>query len=150
MASLAFLLGTWRAMDKYEKTVLNPNGGEGSGLYKTMVGPGGFSLLTDYRYDAPHGSSSGHQLFAWEPKQACFVGYLVTSSFPGVLQVTGNWEGPVLVLSGEFEIRGMHIGFRQTFSDIKASEIVLRQYNSIDDGVSQLFGTTILSKQTEG
>jgi hypothetical protein len=44
---LAFLMGTWAAEDKYERTPLNPNGGEGSGTYRTILGPGGFSLLTD-------------------------------------------------------------------------------------------------------
>ena len=149
MERLAFLLGTWRATDKYEKTIFNPNGGEGTGFYKTIMGPGGFSLLTDYHYQAPHGSSSGHQLFTWEPKRGCYVGYLVNSSFPGCLQVKGNWEGQILVLSGKFETRGMKIAFRQTFSDVTEREMILRQYNSIHGGVSHLFGTTLFSKQTE-
>src|SRR5262245_48896621 len=77
MDRLAFLVGTWHAADKYEKTAFNPNGGEGSGSYQTIVGPGGFSVLTDYQYEAPHGRSSGHQVLAWDPKLGSYVGYVV-------------------------------------------------------------------------
>jgi hypothetical protein len=68
MEKLSFLLGVWEAADIYEKTAINPNGGEGSGSYKTIAGPGGFSVLTDYQYKAPHGESSGHQVLTWEQK----------------------------------------------------------------------------------
>jgi len=68
MEKIVFLLGTWVAADKYEKTTFNPEGGEGSGNYKTILGPGGFSFLTDYRYQAPHGQSGGHQILTWDAK----------------------------------------------------------------------------------
>jgi hypothetical protein len=149
MEKLEFLLGTWRAADKYEKTPFNPNGGEGSGRYKTITGPGGFSLLTDYEYEAPHGQASGHHILAWDSKRDCYAGCTVTSSFPGCLAFTGNWDGPTFVLSGEFEARGMKIAFRQIFSDMSENGIILRQYNSLDGAPAQLFGTTILSRETE-
>src|SRR5215813_5763125 len=70
MDKLAFLIGTWSAADIYEKSPINPNDGQGSGLYKTISGPGGFSLLTDYQYTGPHGESIGHQILTWDPKAA--------------------------------------------------------------------------------
>ena len=147
MERLSFLLGTWHAADTYEKTAFNTNGGEGSGVYRTLVGPGGFSLLTDYEYEAPHGRSNGHYILAWDLKRQCYVGSMVSSSFPGCLSVAGNWEGTTLVLTGEFEARGKQVAFRQTFTDITPTRMVLRQYNSIDGAPSQLFGTTIFTKE---
>ena len=141
MERLAFLLGTWDAEDKYEKTEFNPDGGEGSGSYKTVPGPGGFSLVTDYHYQAPHGSSSGHQ--------ARYVGYVVSSSFPGGLVASGNWDASNFVLGGDFEARGMRNAFRQVSSDITPRSMILRQYNSIEGAPSQLFGTTVLTRRTD-
>jgi creatinine amidohydrolase len=147
MERLTFLLGTWEAADKYEKTAFNPNGGEGSGVYTTVLGPGGFSVLTDYHYQAPHGESSGHQVLTWDPKQARYAGYTVASNFAGAVVVTGNWEGSTLVLSGEFEARGTKVAFKSIFSDIADRTMVLRQYNSIDGAPFQLFGTTHFTRK---
>src|SRR5215469_13107441 len=147
MERLSFLLGTWHAADKYEKTAFNPNGGKGKGVYRTVIGPGGFSLLTDYEYEAPHGRSNGHYILAWDSRQRCYMGSMVSSSFPGCLSVTANWEDTTLVLTGEFEARGKKVAFRQTFTDITPARMVLRQYNSIDGAPSQLFGTTVFTKE---
>jgi Protein of unknown function (DUF1579) len=147
MEKLAFLLGTWAASDTYERSPFTPNGGSGSGVYKTMLGPGGFSLLTDYRYQGPHGETSGHQVLTWDSRQGQYVGYIVTSASPGYILVTGNWEGPNLVLRGDFDSHGMKVRFREVFSDISAVTMMLRQYNSIDAAPAQLFGTTKFTKQ---
>src|SRR5262249_17703691 len=146
MKKLAFLLGTWKAIDTYEKSTFAPNGGSGSGTYKTVLGPGGFSLLTDYHYQGPQGESSGHEVITWDQKRKHYVGYAVTSTSPGCIVVSGNWEGANLILSGEFEVRGMKVSFKEVFSDITERTIVFRQYNSIDGGPSQLFGTTKFTK----
>jgi hypothetical protein len=93
MERLAFLSGTWIATDTYESTQFMSNGGSGSGEYKTVLGPGGFSLLTDYRYRSPQGESSGHQVLTWDLEQSAYVGYFVTSTSTGLVFVSGNWEG---------------------------------------------------------
>lgn len=147
MEKLAFLVGTWNASDIYEKSRFAPNGGSGSGVYHTVPGPGGFSILTDHHYTCPQGESSGHQVLTWDPKQRHYVGYVVTSRSPGCITVTGNWEGPTLVLSGEFEANGMKVSFKEVFSDIAGTTMTLRQYNSIDGAPAQLFGTTKFTRK---
>jgi hypothetical protein len=103
MEKLAFMIGTWRAADHYEKTPSIPNGGSGSGVYKTIPGPGRLSILTDYQYQGPQGESSGHQVLTWDVNEDRYVGYLVTSTSPGFTQVVGDWEGANFVLSGRFQ-----------------------------------------------
>jgi Protein of unknown function (DUF1579) len=147
MKKLAFLLGTWTASDIYEKSRFAPNGGSGSGIYKTVLGPGGFSLLTDYHYQGPHGKRSGHQMLTWDPKQGRYLGCIVTSDSAGSILVEGNWEGPDLVLSGNFESGGIKVSFREVFSAISSATMTLRQYNSIDGAPARLFGTTKFTKQ---
>jgi len=147
MDKIGFLIGTWAAADTYEKTPINPAGGRGSGLYKTILGPGGFSLITDYQYQGPHGASVGHQILTWDAKLGRYLGYLVTSAGPGCTVVSGNWEGPNLVLSGEFEVRGKKIAFRLVYSGITEHSMTFKQYNSIDGGPLELFGTTLFTKK---
>jgi uncharacterized protein DUF1579 len=147
MRKLGFLIGDWGASDKYEKTDLIPNGGEGSGTYKTVIGPGSLSLLTDYHYKGPHGESNGHQVLTWDPKEKQYAGYIFASSFPGCIVVSGNWEGSSLVLSGEYEVRGMKVNFEEIYSDISEQSIILKQFNSVKGEPPRLFGTTRLSRK---
>lgn len=146
MKRLAFLLGTWTASDTYERSAFAPDGGSGSGTYRIVLGPGGFSILMDYRYAGPHGESSGHQVMSWDAQRGHYVAYVVTSTTPSCIVVSGNWEGERLILSGEFEARGMKVSFKEVFSDITERAMVIRQYNSVDGGLSQLFGTTQFTK----
>jgi len=147
MDKLAFLIGTWSAADIYEKSPINPNGGQGSGLYKTISGPGGFSLLTDYQYTGPHGESIGHQILTWDPKAAAYIGYLVSSAGPGCTIVIGKFEGPNFVLTGEFDARGRKIAVRLIYSDITDRSMTFKQYNSVDRGPFALFGTTVFTRK---
>lgn len=55
MAKVGFLIGSWNASDTYEKSRFAPNGGTGSGVYHTVPGPGGFSIVTDYHYTGSAG-----------------------------------------------------------------------------------------------
>jgi len=142
MQKVAFLIGTWVASDVYEKTPLTPDGGSGSGIYKTIPGPGGFSLLTDYQHEGPRGIASGHQVLTWDPEQRQYAGIIVTGTSAGYILVTGKWEGPNLVLSGKFETLRKKVVFREVFSGISAAKMMLQQYNSINGARPQLFGTT--------
>jgi len=144
---LKFLLGSWRAEDKYESTPIIPGGGSGSGIYKTIFGPGNFSLLTDYSYEGPHGTTSGHQVLTWDAQKEQYAGFVVSSRSPGYILFGGGWEGPNLVLSGEFETHGMHVRFREVFCDVSSTTMTLRQYNGVDGAAEQLFGTTKFTKQ---
>jgi hypothetical protein len=71
----------------------------------------------------------------------------VTSGSPGLITVTGNWEGADVVSSGEFEATGMKVSFKQVFSDIAGAMMTLKQYNSIDGAPAQLFGTTKFTRK---
>jgi len=148
MDKLRFLVGTWHADDRYEITAINPAGGAGAGHYRIVLGPGDWSLIIDYSYDAPQGRSSGHQVLTWDPKRSCYVGCGVTSRGAGCLEIVGHWEQDTLTLSGQFEFDGRTITFRQAFSDITATTMTSRQFNSVDGGPSQLFGTTIFTRES--
>jgi len=144
---LQFMIGIWQASDTYEKNPFAPEGGSGNGIYKTILGPGGFSILTDYRYRGPQGESSGHQVLTWNAEQGCYLGYIVTANSPGVIPVGGHWDGPNFILSGNFKLRGRRVEFKQVFSDIAAESMTLRQYNSVDGAPPQLFGATKFTRK---
>src|SRR5260370_3258478 len=130
IARLSFLLGTWSEFDIYEKSQFAPNGGTGTGVYKTVWGPGGFSLLTDFEYEGPQGKSTGHQLLTWHPSEERYAGCGVTSAFPGCIMITGNWEGLKLALFGAFQAAARKVGFRQVFSDIEGRDRKSTRLNS--------------------
>jgi hypothetical protein len=66
----------------------------------------------------------------------------VTGNSPGSIVVTGNWDGPNFVLTGDFEAQGRRVQFRSVFSDIGSRTMILKQYNSVNGAPAQLFGTT--------
>jgi Protein of unknown function (DUF1579) len=142
VARLAFLLGAWNAADTYEKSPFTPSGGSGIGIYKTVLGPGDFSVLTDYEYQGPRGGVSGHQVLAWDPQGGRYAGYGVTSSSPGVVVVSGDWESRDFVLVGNFEVGGKKVSFKEVFSDIQERSMTVRQYNSVEGGPVALYGTS--------
>jgi len=61
----------------------------------------------------------------------------------GCIAIRGNWGGPDLVLSSEFETEV----FKEVFSRIAGTTIILRQYNNISGARAQLFGTTKFTRK---
>src|SRR5207237_9401833 len=66
--SIKMFAGTWTASQKIEPSEFMP-GGSGTGTDTVKAGPGGNSLLSDYRSKSAMGSFSGHGIIYWEPKR---------------------------------------------------------------------------------
>jgi hypothetical protein len=108
---LQFLLGDWEFTEKYEKT---PSfaGGEGHGVYSTKLGPGGYSVITDFQSSsAAEGDVVGHEIITWDSEAKEYKQYTFGNSFPLAYIATGHWQGEKLVFEGDFEFAGssMHI-----------------------------------------
>lgn len=147
MEKLAFLLGTWTFTEKYEKSPLIPNGGEGSGMYKAVTGPGGFSILADFTSSGPDGDESGHGIYTWEPKENSYKAYFFGNKFAGSFVVTGQWEGGNLVLAGDFLMEGKKVSFKEVYSDITPRFLTIVESVSVDGGPYHLFAATKATKK---
>src|SRR5215470_10615770 len=64
------VVGTWSTTEKMEPAPLAPKGASGKGTATFKNGPGGLSLIQDYKSSGTMGSFTGHGVMWWDP-QAC-------------------------------------------------------------------------------
>jgi hypothetical protein len=117
MEHIHFMLGTWEVQETWEKGPWGPSS-KGKSLFKTRLGPGGLSILTDVESVGPHGRSRSHIVSAWNPFLEAYQGCSVSSLDLGALVWTGKWEQGKLVFDGEIQVRGKKLAFRRVLSEI--------------------------------
>ena len=107
MRKLAPLVGTWTFTERWAEPARYKRGkygGEpgpaGSGTLTVSAGPGDFSLLADYDARNPMGHVAARWFLAWDPERRLYELDEVHSAFPGVLRLTGRFEGGDLVFRG--------------------------------------------------
>jgi hypothetical protein len=101
---LKSMIGTWDALEHWEKVEGFAPGGDGKGIYTVADGPGGMSILIDYKaISGPFPTYSGHGILSWELDQKVYRMAWVQPIVPGVSIETGRFEGPELILSYEIE-----------------------------------------------
>ncbi len=96
-----FYLGTWDYTETYPKGPFAPEGGVNTGVYKSELVPGGFSLINHFHSQGPVGDFEGLLILTWEPKDKAYKSYIFGNDFPGGIVETGNFEGDALVFRGE-------------------------------------------------
>jgi len=146
MEKLKILLGHWTYTDTYGKSSFYPDGGVGTGVYDARLGPGGFSLILDFSEHSPTGEEIGHGILTWDPKENAYREYFAGNTFPGVYMTSGHWEGEKLVLSGEFEMGGAKMSFRDVYSDITAHSLTIQEFFQMPGKPVELMGTTKATK----
>ena len=107
MRKLAPLVGTWTFTERWAEPARYKRGnygGEpgpaGSGTLTVVPGPGGFSLVAEYDARNPMGHVAARWFLAWDPERRLYELDEVHSAFPGVLRLTGRFEGGDLVFRG--------------------------------------------------
>jgi len=107
MRKLAPLVGTWTFTERWTEPARYKRGvyeGEpgpgGSGTLTIALGPGGFSLIADYDARNPMGRVTARRILAWDPDRKLYELDEIHSAFPGVLHLTGRFEGGDLVFRG--------------------------------------------------
>ncbi|HTR04601.1 MAG TPA: hypothetical protein VMN82_15555 [Thermoanaerobaculia bacterium] len=108
MRKLAALSGTWTFDETWTEPTRYKRGsyeGEpgpgGHGTLKIRPGPGGFSVLADYDAQNPMGRVTALVILAWSPPRKVYDYEEIHSAFPGVLRLTGRFEGGDLVFRGK-------------------------------------------------
>ena len=133
MRKLEWMVGSWRVLEIHESTDWGPSGG-GRGKQTVTMGPGGFSVLTDYRSQGPQGQISGHGILAWDPEKRGYKFYLADSVTPGVMELDCLWKKQDLVCDGRALFLGVPIVVRWTMSEIAASSYTATFETSLDGG----------------
>jgi hypothetical protein len=109
-----FYLGTWDYTETYPQSPFAPEGGVNTGVYKSELGPGGFSLINRFHSQGPVGDFEGMLIMTWEPKGKAYKSYIFGNDFPGGIVETANFEGDTLVFRGEMTMGAGKIAMRNS------------------------------------
>jgi len=118
------LAGSWVITESYEPSEWAPKGGTGRGRETFRAGPGGLSMVEDYRSTTPAGEVSGMSVTWWDAKAGGYRAIWCDTTNPNgcvVMAKLARWEGSRFVLGDEFERDGRKIAFQEVLSDITAT-----------------------------
>jgi Protein of unknown function (DUF1579) len=120
------LVGKWTAVTKTEPMGGTP-GGEAKGEATFYRGPGGLSLIEDFKSTGGgFGDFRGHGVTYWDPAAKNYTGVWCDSMTPTGCAPggTSKWEGDKIV--GYMEMpdeKGKAAKYRMTYSDIKPDSV---------------------------
>jgi hypothetical protein len=142
MQKLQFLVGDWNIVATYPKSAMFPDGGEEQGTYSCHPGPGGFSLVSEFKSDGLEGPIQGLSVRTWDPRADGYVDYVFGNGFPGAYLQLGHWEGDNLIFEGQFDSPAGGINFRQNVHADGPDSITLQEWFSQNGDPMQLMQTT--------
>jgi hypothetical protein len=117
-------LGTWRTTEKHEPSMWMPKGGTGKGTATYKLGPGGLSLIEDYRSSSSMGGKfMGHGVIWWDDKEKGYKSIWCDNMSPGGCEVSrgvGRWEGNAIMFDNETEMgeQKMKMTMKEVITDI--------------------------------
>ena len=116
------LAGKWSIREKYEPDEWTPNGGVGQGEEVWRSGPGGFTLIEEYRSQTPGGETFGLALTWWDRVKG-FQGTWCVHTNPKGCDIDPGapgpkWDGKQLIIDTEFAREGKKFVWHEVFSDI--------------------------------
>jgi uncharacterized protein DUF4440 len=122
-----FMLGTWSIKVRYPPTPLTPEGDAGEGTEIWRPGPGGRSVIEEYREKNSKGELEGLGV-AWWDKNAKGQRFVwCENDLPSgcyVSKAVARWEGNSLVWKEEQEVDGAKTAYSETFREITPRSFV--------------------------
>jgi hypothetical protein len=131
MALLRGLIGTWDAEEHWERVEGFAPGGNGTGLEIVKEGPGGLSIVIDYKaLTGPFPMYSGHGMMSWELDPAEYRMVWVQPIWPGISVETGNVETNTgnLVMSYEIVENGKKYTVKNVYANVSANSYTESSY----------------------
>jgi len=115
------MAGMWTTAEAVPPSEMMPKGGTGSGEAMIHRGPGGNSLMQNYRSQSAMGKFAGHGITWYDPQAKAFKNIWCDTMTPAGCEVfngTGQWEGDKLVFTGTQNMMGKTEQVKETMSDI--------------------------------
>jgi hypothetical protein len=113
--------GTWAINEKLPPDSSMPNGATGEGRIVWRPGPGGFSVVEDYKSKQGAREVTGLGVFWWDESAGGYRTIWCDSTNPGgciSFKAVARWEGSHLVLAEDYEVNGKKFTFKEVFGDI--------------------------------
>jgi uncharacterized protein DUF1579 len=115
------VVGTWSSAEKQEPSPWAPKGATGKGTAVFKNGPGGLSVIQDYKSSSGMGGFAGHGVLWWDAQARGYKGIWCDSMTPGGCQISkglAKWDGNNLVGTDESEMMGQKVAMKETWTDI--------------------------------
>jgi len=122
------VVGTWSTTETMEPSQWAPKGATGKGTAVFKKGPGGLSLVQDYKSSGDMGSFAGHGVMWWDAQAGGFKGIWCDSMTPtgcAVHKGLAKWDGNNLVGADETEMMGQKVAMKNTWSDTTPNSFTL-------------------------
>ena len=145
------MLGEWSTRIQYAVSKDLPKGGMAAGEEKWYAGPGGNSLIEEYREHGIAGDISGLGVSWWDSRAKGFHVVWCDSTDPAgckVLNGLGRWEDNDLVLASKDTVDGRKVNFKEIFSEISATSFTQSIYTGEGDGELKLLVTIRATRKT--
>jgi hypothetical protein len=119
------VVGTWNTTEKQEPSPWAPKGATGKGKAVFKSGPGGLSIVQDYKSSGGMGSFAGHGVIWWDAKAGGYQDLWCDTGGCQPSKGVAKWEGDNLVGSDELEMMGHKMAMKKTWSDITPNSFTL-------------------------
>ena len=139
-------LGSWDYSETYPKTAFYPQGGTGTGVYTSELGPGGNSIVNRFHSHGATGDFEGLLVMTWDTKESAYKSYVFGDGFPGCVVQTGKFEDDALVFRSEFSAEGTTVKLRNVTHVSAAGKIVSEEYISAG-GAPEVLMLTVDAKK---
>lgn len=131
-AKLKSLVGTWNVEETVEESPMGP-AGKGHAVNHVTLGPGGMSIIIDYR--STRGHMKGYRalgVLAWDGEAKAYKQVWTDNMMPMLGISTGAWEGDKLVMNSEGTMMGKPFKGRDTLTGIGTDTFTLTSEMSMD------------------
>jgi hypothetical protein len=131
MKRIAWLVGTWRVEESYQPGgVLAPSGGMGNGTAVIKVGPGGLSLLADYKGQGLRGAVAAHGVIAYVRETDGYQISWSDDSSPSASRLSGagDWNEEVIELRGSLQMNATKLAMKAISYDLAPNSFSANLY----------------------
>lgn len=126
------MVGTWNVEESMESSPMGP-GGKGHGVSRISSGPGGLSIIIDYRSTGGHMKGyKGHGVVAWDAEAKAYKQVWTDNMAQMIMLSTGKWEGDKLLLNAEGTMMGKPFKSQDMLSGIGTDTITMVTEMSMD------------------
>jgi hypothetical protein len=126
---LTDMIGTWDVEESHEPSPWMPQASKGKGVATVTKGPGGLSVITEYKSTAgPLPSFHGHGISTWDANEKVYKTVWTDVMTPGIVVSTGRKEGEQLIYNSQVQMGPQKLAVREVVSDITPTSFTSTTY----------------------